>query len=360
MLAPVKHISALTLIQRERILPVPGRVIARQGQAVSPTDVVAEYIPAPKHVILDIAEGLNVSPDRANKLLQHHKGDNVSKGDVIAGPAGLFQRVVRAPFPGRIKLAGDGKVLIEAFVSPTGLQAGLDGTVTKIIPGWGVIVETRGALVQGVWGNGKIAYGLMQLILKSPDDELTANKIDISNRGAIVVGGHCQSLEVFQHAARIPLKGIILGSMSAALITAASKAPFPVVVLDGFGQYPMNSAAYKLLTTTTKDRNISLHAQAYQASKGERPEIVITLPAPDHLEALLGSDEFALEQKVYIVSKPYAAQIGIIKRLLPKPFKFPNGIVAPAAEVSLENNELVKVPLASLESFGEKTSQDTY
>ncbi len=360
MLAPVKHISPLTLIQRERVLPIPGRVVARQGQAVSPTDVIAEYVLAPKYFILDIAEGLNVAPDKADKLLQCHKGDNVSKGDVVAGPAGLFQRVVRAPFSGQVKLAGDGKMLIEAFVSPVELRAGLDGTVTRIIPDWGVIIETRGALLQGVWGNGKMTYGLMQLLLESPDDELRAGQIDISVRGTIGVGGYCRDPQVLQNAAKAPVKGLILGSMSADLLPIAAKLPFPVMILDGFGQMPMNSAAYKLLNTTTKDRNVSLHAQAYQASKGERPEIVITLPVPEHIEVLLEADEFAAGQKVYLVNKSYSAQTGIIKRILSKPFKFPSGIIALAAEVSLENDELVKVPLACLESFGEKTSQETY
>lgn len=358
MIAPVKHISPLTLVERERVLPVPGRVVARQGQAVSPTNIVAEYIAAPKYVILNIAEGLNVSPDKADKLLQRQKGDTISKSDIIAGPAGLFQRVVRAPFSGQVKLTGDGKVLIEAFASPVELKAGIDGTVTKIIPDWGVIIETRGALVQGMWGNGKIAFGLMQLMLDDPGDELVADKIDLSARGTILVGGLCQDPQVLHRAANIPVKGLVVGSMSAALVPLATKIPFPIIVLDGFGKKPMNSAAYKLLTTTTKDRNIALHAQAYRSLEGERPELVITLPAPDQIEPLLGMDEFAPEQKVYLVNKSYSAQIGIIKRILSKPFKFPSGVTAPTAEVRLENGELVKVPLASLESFGEKADQE--
>ena len=356
MLAPVRHISPLTPIQRERILPIPGRVVVRQGQSVSPTDVVAECALAPKHFILKIAEGLNVSPDRADKLIQCQKGDNVSKGDVIAGPAGVFQRVVRAPFSGRVKLVGDGKALIEASVSPFELKAGMDGTVARIIPDWGVIIETRGVLIQGIWGNGKAAYGLMQLMLENPEDELIAGQINISARGTIGVGGYCQDPKVLKNAAQAPLKGLVLGSMSSALVPLAQQASFPILILDGFGRLPINSAAYKLLTTA-QGRNISLHAQAYQASKGERPEIIITLPTPERLEPPLEVDEFSAGQRVYLMNKSYAAQTGTIEQILSKPFKFPNGIIAPVAEIRLENGDLVKVPLASLETFGEKARQ---
>jgi len=360
MLAPVRHISPLTLIQRERVLPVSGQVIARQGQAVSPNDVVAECILAPRYFMLNIAEGLNLTPERADKLLQCQKGDNVSKGDMIAGPAGVFQRVVRTPYSGRVKLTGEGKVLIEAIVSPFELKAGFDGKVKRIIPDWGVVIETRGALIQGMWGNGKAAYGLVQTMLKDPADELTVDQVNISVRGAIVIGGYCQDPQVLESAAKAPIKGLILGSMSSALLPLAEKMTFPIIILDGFGQIPMNSIAYKLLTTTTKDRDISLHAQAYQSSKGNRPEIIVSLPSLGLIEPLLETDAFSSGQKVYLVNKSYTSQTGIIEHFLAKPFMFPSGIIAPAAVIRLDNNDLVKVPLASLETFGEKTNMETY
>ena len=38
MLASIVHILPLTTVHRERVLPVPGRVLVRQGQTVQPRD----------------------------------------------------------------------------------------------------------------------------------------------------------------------------------------------------------------------------------------------------------------------------------------------------------------------------------
>jgi hypothetical protein len=35
MLAPVTHILPLATVQRQRVLPVPGRVLVRKGQEVA-------------------------------------------------------------------------------------------------------------------------------------------------------------------------------------------------------------------------------------------------------------------------------------------------------------------------------------
>lgn len=361
MLADVKKILPLTLIQRERVLPVPGRVVVRQGQKVTPTDVVAECVLSPKYVMLDVAEGLNVSPEKANSLIKRNVGEEVIEKDVLAGPIGMFQRVVRSPYSGQIKYRGDGKVLIEVGTSPFELQAGIDGVVDKIMPDRGVIIETQGALIQGVWGNGKIDFGILQNLMETPEDELIPGKIDVSMRGTIVLGGYCQDPRVLREAVDAPVKGLILGSMSASLVSLAKKVPYPIVVIDGFGKKALNARAYKLLSTTDKNRDISLNAQAYQPAKGINPEIVISLPAPEGVSPPLETDEFTVGQEVYMVNEPYTARIGTLERILPKPIRFSSGIQQNAAEVRLEDtNDLVTVPLANLNTLGKRTKQDYY
>lgn len=234
----VKGYHALTSIKRERVLSVPGNVLVRRMQKVSPTDVIVVAPMAPEYLLLDIARGLNVSPEKADELLQRGAGEDLAKGDIIAGPVGMFQRVIRAPEGGSIKIAGEGKVLFEIASAPYELQAGMEGTVTNIIPERGAIIESRGALIQGVWGNGKITYGVIQQVSNDLLQELIPEQLNISFRGTIITAGFVRNPEALEVAGNIPIKGMILGSMSSSLIPAAKKADYPIMLVDGFGSSP--------------------------------------------------------------------------------------------------------------------------
>ena len=67
LLAPVTHILPITMIRRERTMPVPGKVLVRAGQEVGPTDVIVESNLRPEHILLDVARGLGVSGERSDQ-----------------------------------------------------------------------------------------------------------------------------------------------------------------------------------------------------------------------------------------------------------------------------------------------------
>ncbi|MCX6068878.1 MAG: hypothetical protein NT121_24545, partial [Chloroflexi bacterium] len=73
MLASFTHILPLTTIVRKRMLPIDGRIIAKLGQKVNPTDVVAEAIVGRQHIIVDVAQLLGVSPQNAAALVKIKK-----------------------------------------------------------------------------------------------------------------------------------------------------------------------------------------------------------------------------------------------------------------------------------------------
>ncbi len=348
MLAPVIHILPLTTIRREQMLPVPGKVIVRQGQKVAPRDVIAEADAAPEHLLLNIARGLGVSAEQADDLMQRVVGDDISQGDLIAGPVGLTRRVLRAPVSGQVVLAGDGQVLIKVDGNIFELRAGISGTVTQLLPSRGAVIETTGSLIQGVWGNSRTDFGLMQPKLASPDDKLTADQLDISLRGTIVLGGHCPDAATLQKASEIPLRGLVLASMPASLIPVAKKIPFPILVLEGFGVISMNLISYNLLSTH-QNREISVSAASFNRYTGIRPEVIIPLPASRELDLPLETEDFAAGQKVRIVRDPYHAYTGAIKTLLAGLTEFPSGLRTQAAIVQLDDGESVNIPLANLE-----------
>jgi hypothetical protein len=353
MLASIVHILPLTTIRRERLLPVPGRVVAKLDQKVSPVDVVAETNLGQKHLLVDVARSLGISADKADALIQCKTGERITTNQLIAQKPGLGLQVVRSPDDGRVVAVGGGQVLVEIGDSIFELRAGTPGMVTRIIPNRGVEITSNGTLVQGVWGNNRVDYGLMLMApgLNSPVDILEAGQLDVSFRGAILLAGHCKDPHVLEVAGELPLRGLILGSISPDVLPVATQARFPIVVTDGFGLHPMNPLAYKLLITNTR-REVGLNSAPYDRYSGVRPEVIIPLPVSQQLPEARNSEVFSAGQQVRICRNPNIFEIGILKDLLPGLTVFPSGLNLAAADVMLESGQKVVVPLVNLEVLG--------
>jgi hypothetical protein len=348
MLASVAHVLPLTTIKRERFLQVPGRLAVRQGQKVNPTDVIAEAEAGPQHIMLDVARGLKLSRTEADTHIQRKAGDHLSEGDLIAGPVGFPKRVIRAPRAGKVVITGNGQVFMEVENPPLVIQAGIPGMVISLIPEHGATIETTGALIQGIWGNGLIDFGLMHVLAHKPEEILTSNQLDVSLRGSVILAGYCEDPEVLTSAEDLPVHGLILASMTSSLIPIALKLSFPVLVIEGFGLLPMNTVAYNLLSAN--DRNeVAINAEPLDIYKNTRPEIVIPMPSDEKPPMPNETVMFSPKQRVRIVRAPYKSQIGEVVTLRTGLEVFPTKLRSPAAEVRLENDEKVMIPLANLE-----------
>jgi hypothetical protein len=349
--APVHHILPLTTIIRERVLPVRGTVLVRPGQRVNPADVVAEATWAREHIFLDVARILNISPDAADRLIRCKSGDKLPAGALVAKGGGLLPKTIRAPREAKVVAAGGGQVLLEAGESRLELRAGISGNVTQIIADRGVEIQTTGALIQGVWGNGRVDTGVMANLADKPDTVLTADRLDVSMRGSIIIVGAVREAEALTAAAALPVRGLILGSLFPSLLPVARDMRYPIVLTEGFGTLPMNSAAYRLITTNAK-REATLNAESFDRYSGARPEIIIPLPAPTQPPVPHDVEAFAPGQSVRLRRQPAAGLIGTILGLYDGSATFPSGLRAPAAEVRLENGEQLLIPLVNLEVVG--------
>jgi len=347
MLAPVTHILANTLIRRERLLPVPGRVLVRKGQLISATDVVAEGNPHPKHLILDIVRGLGLPIEKAEGQIHFQVGSKIKAGDVLAGPVGATRRVVRTPINGQVALIHDGRIFVQIEGQDFQLQAGLPGEVEELIPDRGVIIQAIGALLQGVWGNGQIQTGSLRLRISSPEQELVAEMLDDTVRECVVVGGFCRDDRVISTASRLSVKGMLLASISVDLTSQTSKVPFPLIVAEGFGKRAMNSVAFDLLAKY-ENQEVSLNAETWDRYRGVRPEMVIPLTTATIPPAPCETTTFTPGQTVRTTQTLESGRIGSLVSLLGF-VSFPDGQRAQAAKIRLDAETEIMVPLSNLE-----------
>lgn len=348
MLAPVTHFLPLTRIRRERVLPVPGKVIVHTGQKVSATDVIAEARLSTSHVLLDVAGMLGIPVEQVDKVLRVAPNQVIGEGDILAGPVGLIPRMVRAPEAGRVIYCNRGQILFEMESKPFQLKAGMDGIVKSVIADRGAVIETTGALIQGVWGNGCIDQGSLLVATPGPRDELQPSMIDVSMHDMVLLAGHVTRQETLKDAELCKVRGLIVASISANLVPVAGQYSFPILALDGFGKITMNSSAYRILSTNEK-RPVSVNASVWDRYTDSRPEVIVPLPALDEVDVPKLSAVFSPGQSVRIVKSPLAGVVGKLIALRSEQTPLSNGLRVPSAVINLENGDQTVVPLMNLD-----------
>ena len=361
MLLPVTHVLPLTTIERRRMLPVAGTVLVRSGQEVGASDVIATADVFAEHISLDLARGLGVPKAQVAELMQRKIGDKVAKGAVIASRPGVVSRVVRSPKAGKLVAVGGGQALLQVSRKPFELRAGIPGRIFKVEPDYGAIIRMTGSWIEGVWGNGRLGVGGLYVAASTPDHVLSARDLDPSRRGQIVLAGHCAEADVLETVLQLKMRGLVLGSLTTRLRPMAAQMPYPIMVLEGFGNIPINSIAYRLLSTSA-EREITLNAAQFNRSTGDRPEIVI--PASSDIDAPMPMQMVNLDigNQVRILRDPYMGMVGSVTGLLGVR-RLENGLHAETAEVTLDTEantnddepvleEKVVVPLANLEIIG--------
>jgi hypothetical protein len=345
---PETQVTPLTTIRRERTLPVPGYVLARIGQQVQPTDVVARAELPGDFRILPVARLLGVPASRVKRYLRVKEGDQVRRGQAIAR-RGIFARPIKSPIDGSVTAHSGGRLLIEARSTPLEQCATMYGTVSHVVESYGVVIETTGALIQGVWGMGGDSFGTIKCVVNSPDEPLQAQAIDPSCHGAILVGGSGVSDAALERARELQVRGIVVGGLSPALTSRVEQLPFPIIVTEGIGTVPMSAPIFHLLTTNA-DREATISGRVRLRWGVVRPEIIIPLPTDRPPSAPIRSGTpLAVGTQVRLVQAPYMGAVGKIVALPAHARPIETGAREMAAQVDVGGDTPVFVPLANLE-----------
>lgn len=345
------HILPLVNIRCERLLPHAGYVITHEGARVDADDVVAKTEAGGRHYIFDLARRLQVSPAQADKYVRAKPGMALEQGDTLAVRRtllGLSRLSVRSPAKGTVIEVGNGRLLYEAAGSVFELRAGLSGVVVDVIPEHGVTIEATGAVVQGVWGSGRQDFGLIKVVETDAHAPIPVEALDSSARGAIVVG-HQADVALLRKAELNKVRGLILGSMPAALLSMMRMLSFPVLITEGFGRRPMSELAWGLLAGNN-GREAFVDARPTDRWNGRRPEVIIPLPSASSAMPVPASGQpLKNGQRVRVLRAPFLGAVGKVKYMPPRAQYLPSGVLALVAQVEQGDHTTITAPLANLE-----------
>jgi len=342
------QVTPLTKVRHKRTLPMPGDVLVRVGDRVEPTQVVARTNLIGDFRILPVARLLGVSASQAKRYLRVNLGDEVQRGQVVARRRGLSARSVKSPIDGTVTASGGGRILIEAQPTLFELRAYVYGSVSNVLEYRSVVIETMGALIQGIWGAGGESSGVLKCMVRSPDAPLQDKVIDPSCHGTILVSGTVLSREALERAQELQVRGIVVGGLAPELVSRAERLPFPVIVTEGIGTMPMSTPAFRLLMTND-GREASISGRTQPRWDIVRPEIVIPLPAetlpPDQTQP---GAPLTVGARVRIVRAPHMGAVGTVVALPTHARRIETGARVRGAEVDLDGTPTF-VPLANLE-----------
>jgi hypothetical protein len=341
--------SPLTNVRRERMLPAPGEVLVRVDERVEPTQVVARANLPSDFRILPVARLLGIPASRVRRYKRVDLGDEVRKGQVVAARRGLITQSIKSPLDGVMTASGGGRILIEAQPALFELRAYVRGTVSNVLKNRGVIIETAGAVVQGVWGAGGESFGVLKCMVNSPDKPLRAKAIDPSCHGTILIGGVVLSEAALKRAQELQVRGIVLGGLPPDLISQLEQLPFPVIVTEGIGIAPMSMPVFRLLATND-GREASISGRVQPRWGVVRPEVVIPLPAetmpPTQTQP---GTPLTVGARVRVVRAPCMGAVGTVVALPVHARRIDTGAMVRGAEVDIGQDAPIFIPLANLE-----------
>jgi hypothetical protein len=353
MYYPVEsRITALTAIRRERLLPVPGQVLVGPGEMVGSADVVARCQLPGEVQVIDVSRALGVPRGRAARYMRKAAGEAVHANDVLAARGGLFGQLgksCRSPVDGVIAEIRGSLVLIESAATALELRAHLKGQVTNVMPNRGAVISAIGAVIQGFWGSGGEAEGVLKMLVDSPQKPVRAHSIDVSCHGTIVVGGYLLEDKVLEQAAEAKVRGMIVGGINADQYLLLSSLPFPVLVTEGFGTLGLSKQVFSLLQTNT-GREAMISADTETRWGAKRPEVLIPLRADEEIpREETGIQPLKVGDQVRALRAPHLGTMGTVAALPALPKAVESGVRLAVAVVDLEDEEQVLIPLANLE-----------
>lgn len=330
---PGLRVTASTMLRRERRLPLKGQVMVERGAVVSPDTVVARTELPGNVQTVNLSARLSIDPAKAPGCLSRPIGTAVKKGEAIASGKsmfGLMTNHVEAPADGTIESVSPvtGQLILREPPIPVEIDAYVSGTVVEVLPDEGVVVETHGAFVQGIFGVGGETSGPIVVVADSPDAPLDPKRLGPEHRGKLVIGGGYVSYEAVMRARDAGVAAIVVGGFDdhdlrqllgrdlGVAITGSEELGITLILTEGFGHIRMAERTWKLLGEHVGETASASGATQIRAGV-MRPEIIVPRPAARAAEEapLAGLEIGSL---LRVIRQPYFGRIGRATELPPE------------------------------------------
>ena len=185
------------------------------------------------------------------------------------------------------------------------------------------------------------------IIGQNPDYQLSPEDLNISQRGSIICAGHCRAAEVLMQAEQIMVRGFILGSLDIDLVTLALSLQVPILLLEGFGEYAINSITFQLISSH-EHKEIALNALRWNVWNGNRPEIFISQSAEGNIPTPVDLNQLTPGKLVRIVRTDNKGKLGTVIGIQKRVSSI-CGSMLPDVEIKLQDNKIIHSSLANLE-----------
>lgn len=367
---PGLTVTKFTVLRRERRLPIPGQVVAKPGQRVAAIDIVARTELPGNVQTVNVANLLGVLPEDLERTLVKKEGEPVAAGEVFAQSKsffGLFTSRVKSPCAGKVETVSrvTGNVILREPPIPLAVNAYVAGAVVDTIEHQGVVVETRGAFVQGIFGIGGETQGKLTVAVKSPESDLTVKELETlgaAARGAILIGGSHIARETLIAAVGAGVRGVVVGGFSdqdlrqflgydlGVAITGHEEVGITLMVTEGFGRMPMARRTYDLLCANA-GREASMNGATQIRAGVLRPELIVPDEKAVKDEAAKGDHAGGLTvgTPIRVIREPYFGRLGAVSDLPSELRELETEARVRVLEVEFGDGERAILPRANVE-----------
>lgn len=359
-----------SIVKKARRLPIPGEVLVKKGDIVEPEMIIAKTDIGSFIRTLPVSSMLGCKPKNLYRYMKKQVGDAVEEGELLAlytALFGLIKRQVKSPITGIVGIISDltGQVFLKRKPIPVEINAYIPGKVVEIISREGAVIETRAAIIQGIFGIGGESHGKIRIAVESPYDVLTPCLIKPDDAGVILVGGSMVTVEALKKGVKLGVSCVIAGGIRhndlvafmgeeiGVAITGQEELGITLILTEGFGELSMSQSIFSILCDF-QGFNASVNGATQIRSGVLRPEIIIPLEEGEEQDT---EDEKPIGvvsgASVRLVRQPYFGKIGEVVDIPIELHQLESESMVRVLDVRLDNGHIVRVPRANVEILEE-------